>query len=843
MVKLTWKFVNLPPKVDAQTFRFTIRYGVESEKLTKTLQVGTNDGYVLRELKNNQPYYIQVVAGDRDQLAMYKSDEIRVVPLPAEDQGSRLEKAFSKKTLTLMDKNEQDPFVRDLRQFGYDFFKNSAQMLGAMDTLPVGSDYILGPGDTLSLNLWGAINARHELTVDRNGEIMIPKVGTVKVWGLTHDQGREAVNKAIGRIYKNYELSMTLGRLRSIQIFVVGEVEAPGSYPVSSIASVINALSAAGGPARNGSLRNIKVTRTGQPPQDVDLYDMFLSGDRSKDIRLQNGDTIFVPVIGPVVAVAGEVRRPAIYETKGATTLPEVLKMAGGITATGSTGRIQIERVANNSARVVLDYEPKDGSVDAALGTVQVMDRDMVKVFPVQEATRQVVSLKGNVVRPGEYQYRKGMRLADLIPGFQALLPESYMESVEITRLAPPDFHREILTANLLRAVAGYGPDNVLLQEQDTVKVFSRWEMEEKPQVSVNGAVVNPGTYNYYPGMTVRDLITAGGSPKRNAFLETGELSRIVIVGDKANPSRISLNLTKALAGDTAHNLPLQPDDVLIVRSVTDWFDASDKFIKLKGEVRFPGVYSVARGEKLSSVIERAGGYTERAYLRGAKLLRRSVRETQQKRMDEIVVRTEKQVLSKQAALAQVSASREEIEATKSSLDNLMKGIELMKTLKAEGRVVIRLTDLDELSRTSSDVVVEGGDELEIPTRPSVVLVMGFVYNPISFVYEPESSDLGTYLRKAGGPTNDADESEMYVIKADGTVFSRQQSSFGLHWSDDARRWSFGNSFTTSALEPGDTLVVPQKIERIAWMREIKDITQILANVALSAGTVLIGLR
>jgi Asp-tRNA(Asn)/Glu-tRNA(Gln) amidotransferase C subunit len=211
--------------------------------------------------------------------------------------------------------------------------------------------------------------------------------------------------------------------------------------------------------------------------------------------------------------------------------------------------------------------------------------------------------------------------------------------------------------------------------------------------------------------------------------------------------------------------------------------------------------------------------------------------------MDEVVTRTEKQVLSKQAALAQLSASKEEIEATKSSLDNLMKGIELMKTVKAEGRVVIRLAALDDLRRSSSDVVVEGGDELEIPIRPSVVLVMGFVYNPISFIYEPESSDLETYLNKAGGPTNDADDSEMYVIKADGTVFSRQQASFGLNWNDDARRWTFGNSFTSSTLEPGDTLVVPQKIERIAWMREIKDITTILANIALSAGTVLIGLK
>jgi protein involved in polysaccharide export with SLBB domain len=842
LIKLSWKLLNVPVKSADQAFRFSIRYGTESEKTSKTLHIGVTDAYVLRELKNNQPYYIQVVASDREQLTLFKSDEIKAVPLPAEDQGSRLEKAYSKKTLTLMDKNEQDPFVRELRQFGYDFFKNSSQMLAAMDSLPVGNDYILGPGDTLSLNLWGAVNSRRELTVDRNGEIMIPNVGMVKVWGLTYEQGRDAINKAISRYYKNYEMSLTLGRLRTIQVFVVGAVEAPGSYPVSSLSTVINALSAAGGPSRNGSLRSIRVTRAGQAPQEVDLYDMFLSGDRSKDVRLQNGDTVFVPVIGPVVAVAGEVRRPAIYEIKGFATLPEVLKMAGGIAATGYTGRIQVERVADNSARVAIDYQPKDGSIDAALASVLIMDRDMVKVFPVQEATRQVVSLKGNVVRPGEYQYRKGMRLTDLIPGFQDLLPESYLESVEVTRLAPPDFHRELLTANLRRAVAGSAADNILLQEQDTVKVFSRWEMEEKPRVSVNGAVVNPGTYDYYPGMTVRDLITAAGSPKRNAYLETGELSRIVVVGDKASPSRVSLDLSKALAGDPQHNLALQSDDVLIVRSVTDWFDASDKFIKLKGEVRFPGVYSVARGEKLSSVIARAGGYTERAYLRGAKFLRRSVREAQQKRMEEIIVKTEKDVLQKQAALTSLAASREELDATKASLEALMKSLERMKEMKAEGRVVIRLASIDELQKSSYDVVVEGGDEMEIPARPSVVNVMGQVFNPVSLVYLPEASDVGRCLKLAGGTTDDAETSEMYIIKADGTVFSRQQSSFGLHWSDESRSWGLG-SFMSSMLEPGDTLVVPQKIERTAWLREIKDITTIMSQIALTAGTVLIGLR
>ena len=841
LVKLSWTLANLPIRSEDKQLRFTIRYGIESEKLTKSIMVGPGTDYVLRDLKNFQPYFVQVIALDRDQQTLFKSDELRLTALPAEDQGSRIERSFSRKSTTLLDKTEPKPLDRDLKQFGYDFFKNSLQLTSAIDAMPAGSNYLLGPGDVLNLTVWGAVNLRYELTVDRTGELMIPKVGAVRVWGLPFDKAQAAVKGAISRYYRNFEMSLTLGKLRSIQVYVVGEVEAPGNYPVSSLATVINALAAAGGPSRNGSLRSVRVTRNGQPPTTVDLYDMLLSGDRNKDVQLQNGDTIFVPVIGPVVAVAGEVRRPAIYEMNGRTTLADALKMAGGVAASGSLGRIQVERLENNSARIALDIVPKAGNLEAEPGNVELKDRDMVKVFPVQAAVRQVVVLKGNVQQGGEYQFRPGMRLTDLIPTTQTLLPESYLDSVEITRLSPPDYRRELITVSLRRALAGNQADNLLLQEQDTVKVFSRWEMEEKPRVAVNGAVVNPGTYDYYPGMSVRDLVTAAGSAKRNAVLDDAELSRIVITGDTAQSSRLQLNLGKALAGDPAHNLPLQIDDVLIVRGVADWQDSADKFVTLKGEVRFPGVYSLARGEKMSSVIARAGGYTDKAYLRGAKFTRRSVQESQQKRMDEIVRKSEKDIMQKQAALASVSSSKEELEATKAALDSLLKSVEQMKGLKAEGRVVMRLSPFAELKKSNYDLVLEGGDQLEIPARPGVVSVLGQVYNPTSFIYLP-GQDVNSYLQKSGGPDNDAESSEMYIIRVDGTVFSRQQSSFGIHWSGEGRSWNFG-SFMSSPLEAGDTLVVPQKLERISWMREIKDITQILANVALTAGTVMIGLR
>jgi len=327
------------------------------------------------------------------------------------------------------------------------------------------------------------------------------------------------------------------------------------------------------------------------------------------------------------------------------------------------------------------------------------------------------------------------------------------------------------------------------------------------------------------------------GSLKRNAFLDSAELTRIEVEGGKAVATRRPVDLGKALAGDPQHNLELHPDDVVIVRGVVDWLEASDRFVTLKGEVRFPGTYSISKGERLSSVIARAGGFSDKAYLKGAKFTRKSVQETQQKRMDEIILRTEKDIIQKQGELTSLAASRDEIEATRASLDGLLKGLDKLKAAKAEGRVVIRLAPLDVFRMGPYDLELMGGDALEIPQTPSVVNVLGQVYNPTAFVYM-SGRTISYYLEKSGGPTREAEESEMYIIKADGTVISKQQSSFGIRWDDSSRSWNFG-SFSSSETDPGDTLVVPQKLERIAWMRTIKDITTILSQVALTAGVII----
>jgi protein involved in polysaccharide export with SLBB domain len=839
-ISLKWNVIDLEGSA-ARDLHFTVRYGTEAGKLVRKVDAGSDVAYKIRDLKNSQVYYVQVQGVDKDKNTVALSDVERVVPLAEEFLSSNLEKDYARRPPSLQERFEPDALRRDLKQFGYEFFRNSRGVAQAQENLPVGADYVIGPGDVLRVDLWGSIQGRHELTVDRSGEITIPKVGVVKVWGLPYTQAKETINRAVARYYRGFELNVSLGRLRSIQVYVVGAVEAPGMYSVSALGTAINALAGAGGPTKNGSLRSVRLVRAGKLIQEIDCYDMFLTGDRSSDPRLENGDTVFVPVIGPVVAVAGEVKRPAIYELKGKVTLPEILQVAGGIAPSGDTGRIQVERVEGNSSRIVLDFNPNRKDLATALGDIVLQDRDMVKVFAISPASRQVVLLQGNVARPGEYQFRPGMRLRDLIPDYTMLLPDSYLDAVEITRLAPPDLHREVLSVSLRKVLAGEDKENIELHEQDSIKVFTRWEVLEKPMVAISGQVVNPGVFPFYPNMTVRDLITAAGSLKRSAFLENAELTRVTVEQGKARSSHLFVELNKALAGDPGHNLPLQPDDTLIVRGIENWLEASDRFVTLKGEVRYPGTYSITKGERLSSVIRRAGGYADKAYLLGARFTRKSVQEYQQKRMDEVILRTEKDIMQKQGELVSLSASREELEATRAALDGLLKGIERLKKLKAEGRVVLRLAPLEELARGAYDLELAGGDVLDIPSTPSVVNVIGEVYNPTSMVYLPDKS-VSYFLRKSGGPTNNAEEDEMYLIKVDGSVFSRQQTSFGIHWDEEARSWSTG-SFLGSRIDPGDSLVVPQKLERVAWMRNIKDITTILSQIALTAGTILLGLK
>lgn len=719
--------------------------------------------------------------------------------------------------------------ARSLTQFGYNYFKNA--VFYPSNDVPVSNDYLTGPGDTLVLNVWGSVEGTYELLVSRSGEVFLPKGGPVKVAGVPFGRLPEVFRLRLAKEYRDFDLSVNMGKLRTVKVNVVGEVAAPGNYTLSSLSTLLNALSAAGGPTKNGSLRSIKLRHAGQAEETVDLYDFFTRGDKNSDIRLQSGDTIFVPVIGRVAAISGDVKRPAIYELKDETTLKDLLGLAEGISATGYLQRVQISRVVANDKKKVLDLNldtiATGKTLDQLAAAVAIQDLDVVRVFPINSLLRDHFRMEGHVDRPGFFALKPGMRLGDVLTR-DHLLPEYFPDFLEVTRLMPPDLMPQKIVVKLERALARDPAQDIELKEFDVIRVFSRSDLERQPKVKITGEVQKPGEFRLYKDMTVRDLLIQAGYPKPSAYLVSAEINRLKIDSDKVTSSPLSVNLAAVLAGDSKANIPLEPFDELMVKKIPNWMEETDRYISLAGEIRFPGVYPIYRGERLSSVIERAGGFTDMAYLPGTKFTREVLRQLQQKQMDESLAKAEEQILRKQTELAAAASSMEEMEATRAALDSLKRTVELLKSKRAEGRLLIRIASLAELKNDPSNVELKGGDSLYVPSNPNAVYILGQVYNPVSVIFRPQQ-DVGFYLDRVGGPTSEAEEGEIYLVKMDGTVISRKQSTGFL----------FFNRFMSTQVDSGDNVIVPQRYEKIAWMREIKDIATILGQTALAAGVLI----
>jgi len=742
---------------------------------------------------------------------------------------SSIERTLSENPVPAEKAKAQPYGTKSLTQFGYSFFRPEAYGFAPQTDVPVGPDYVIGAGDRLVLTIWGSISGTFNLEVTRSGEVALPKVGTVKVAGQRFDQLPTLLRATIARVYKNFNLNVNMGRVRSIKVYVVGEVFAPGDFNLTSLSTLINALSAAGGPTKNGSLRNIQINRNGKLVETVDLYDFFLKGDKGKDIRLQSGDTILVPVIGPVAGIAGNVRRPAIYELKGERTLKELLLLADGINPTGYLQRVQLYRVEAHDKKVVTDFnlDLKGGKgADEVSAGIAIQDLDLVKVLPIDSVLRGYVRLYGHVLRPGDFALKPGMRLSALL-GSDDLLPEYYPSAGQIIRLVPPDQHPEVIFFDVSRALAGEPKYDLELREFDRVKIFARKEMEEVPFVKVRGEVQKPGKKRFFENMTVRDLIMQGGNLKLTAYLKNAEISRIQRSGNAVTSFSLPVDLGKALQGG-AENLKLEPFDELSVRRIPNWSEEIERYANLKGEFVFPGIYPIYKGEKLSSVIARAGGFTDRAYLRGARFTRELTRKLQQQRMDESLEKAQDDILKTQTKIAMTASSPEEVASSKATLDGLMRSVELLKTKKAEGRVIVEIASFQSLSGSFYDLELQGGDQLVIPSDPGSINIIGDVYNQNSIVSQPAKS-VDWYLSQVGGPTADADLSQVYVVKVDGSVISQNNSSHFL----------FYNSFWGKSLDSGDSVIVPRQYEKTAYLRNIKDIAAIIGNIAITAGVLL----
>jgi protein involved in polysaccharide export with SLBB domain len=808
---------------------YIVHFGKDSRNYTQKLDVGPGTQYRVRGLSNYSTHFFAIQAYTKTREMSELSKEVSATPKEQKDLLSSVERSFYEERITQV-------IPRELKQFGYDFFLSKPSSFAPVADVPVGPDYVIGPGDSFTITLWGRVEALYAVEVDRNGEVSIPKVGVVKVWGLTFSQLQKFLMGEISKYYKEFQMNVTMNRLRTIQVFVVGEASSPGSYVLSSLATVYHALIAAGGPSKTGTMREVQLLRNGKVVESIDLYDFFLRGDRSKDVRLQSGDTVFIPVIGPAVAISGSVKKPAIYELKGPVLLKDFVEMAGGVTFQGYLQRVQVERVEAHQKKVATDFNlSPEGKDQPPPYATLLRDGDFVKVFPIYDQAENIVFLGGHIKRPGSLELKPGMKLSDLIPSYDALLSEPYLEHGEIQRLIPPDRRPETVSFHLGKMLQGDAQHNLLLQNQDRVIVFAKANFKETPQVSISGEVSSPGKYRLVEKMRVRDLVFQAGNVKRSAYLQEAEITRLTKTGSEVVSRNLKINLQETLRENPDHNLILEEDDHLFVRQIPKWY--IDKRVSVTGEVKFPGAYTFYKGERLSSVLERAGGYAPEAYLHAAFFTRESVRQVQEKRLRDFIEEQERDMIREGARLTEGALTKEESEQRQRVLAQKRDLISRLKSATATGRVVIKLTSLEKLKGSEYDLELEDNDSLNIPPMPSSVMVMGRVYNSNAILYS-KNKPLNYYLSMVGGPAENADKDRIYLVRADGSTISRtQESLFGFRWDPDANRWVSGG-FMETPIGPGDTILVPEKFERTYWARELKDWTQILFQIALAAGVV-----
>jgi polysaccharide export outer membrane protein len=776
------------------------------------------------------------------------------------------------------------------RRFGAEVFENGTRdsQLIPMD-LPAGPDYIVGPGDGLSVDLWGGVSQRLYRVVDREGRVSLPEVGPVEVSGKSLAELQQSLQQILRTQFRDVSADVSLARLRTIRVYEVGDVTSPGAYDISSLSTPLNALFVAGGPTQRGSMRILKQYRGSQLVQTLDVYDLLLHGVKANLARLENGDTVQVPPIGPQVTVEGMVRRPAVYELLDEKSLASVLELAGGLLPAATLRHIEVQRLVAHDKQTMLSVDIPDAGntadVTKTLESFQIHDGDRVRVYPIVPYNQDTIYVEGHVVRPGRFTYRADMRVTDVISSYKDLLPEPARQYAEIIRLNAPDFHPSVEGFDLADALNNPAQAPVL-HPMDTIRIFSRFDFENPPTVSVLGEVRAPGTYQtsgqvrltdavhlaggvtpdvetgdaqvfrYLPdgkfkifsvslsralagdpveniilqprdrllihrnpdavepasvyiqgevakpgryplttNMGVGDLIRIGGGFKPSADTQTADLTKFQYSDQsKLTGQHESIALSAALAGDARSNIPLRNGDVLTIRQLPGWNDLGAS-ITVRGEVKHPGTYGIRPGERLSSILERAGGFGSDAYPFGAVLQRVQVRELESKAQNETILRVKgarddiqlmpetdaKQKQSKEIALQQWQTTLEQLSAN-----------------PAAGRVTIRVSSqINHWKNTSSDVEVRAGDLLVIPKRPSFVMITGQVFNPTAVSYRGGKS-AKWYLGQAGGPTNLANKKAIFVIRADGSVIGSQKSLF------------MGDPLGAS-LQPGDTVVVPEK--------------------------------
>ena len=717
-----------------------------------------------------------------------------------------------------------------LRPFGYSLFESRPDLFQTEPAqgIPVPRDYMVGPGDTLRIQLYGAENFEVELEVGSEGTINFPRIGPQAVAGLTFAEVKASIERRISEQLIGTQAAVSMGRLKSMRIFIVGDVRRPGAYDVSSLSRITNALFSSGGITEVGSLRRVELRRSGQLVKTLDLYALLLRGDTRNDAQLQPGDVILVPPAGAMASIGGEVQRPAIYELATDRSLGQLIELAGGLRATADSRRVQLERISSTGARKL---ETLDVSRTQAL-TLRLEAGDQVRVLPVLDDVEGAVLVDGHVSRPGSYEWFPGLRVSGLLPSGQSLKPRADLSYVLIRREQGTDRRTVVLSADLGSAQSAPGsPTDLPLMPRDTVTVFELGvnrsaaiqailgELEgqatrDQPLLAVRvaGEVNAPGTYPLEEDMRISALLRAGGGLNPGAFGAEAELTRFESGPDGERLTRIvTVDIARAREGDPAADLVLAPYDVLTIKETPAWQGQIN--VQILGEVRFPGSYPVRRGELLSSVIERAGGLTDLAFPEGSLFTRQFLQEREAQQIATLANRLEGDIatLAIQQAQTPNAQSDEALSIGRALLDQL-------RTTQPTGRLVINLPQvLVRAGILDFDIELRDGDQLLIPPRSQEVTVLGEVQYTTSHRHASRL-DRDDYIRMSGGLTARADSRRIYVVRANGAVMVGRDSRKGI--------------------QPGDTVVVPVATDRLPAVAQWSSITQIIFNLAIAAAAV-----
>jgi protein involved in polysaccharide export with SLBB domain len=653
------------------------------------------------------------------------------------------------------------PF-EELRPFGMELFAGPREVLPPND-IAADDDYILGPGDNVIVYMWGRVENEYNLTVDREGKIFIPKIGDIVVWGKNIGEFENIVRRRLQAAYTGFDLTVSLGKIRSIRIYLTGEVRSPGAYTVSSLTSLFNALYLAGGPNDNGSMRAIRLMRGGKKVAEVDLYRFLLEGDNSVDIRLESGDAIFIPVAGARVAIRGEVVRPGIYELKGDETIDDLLRLAGGATARAHLERVMLERISSRDEWEVLDLNLTEMSRTET--SVPLHDGDRATVFSIFDAKKNMVAIYGQVKHPGYYERSDSLRVSDLIARASLQDYDVHYERANLFR-RHSDWRTEIIPLDL-RTLDSDSAADVLLQDRDSLHIYSIQDVTWEKFVHIDGEVNKPGEYPYYDGMTVNDLIFLAGSFTRAASRFQAEVARFNEFGD------VDIEYVR-LSDAQGEETRLQENDRVYIRQIPQW--RFHRTVTLEGEIQYPGEYVLNGNEEtLYDLIQRAGGFTSNAFPRGTVFERRSIEKTLER------LRIRQQIES--------STVVEE-----DSLGNLRNTTPLEIETGLVNRIVIDVETIMASEGKSDNVTLEPGDRIFVPSVPSGISVLGAVGNNGTIKYR-EGANGNYYIKRAGNFTPRADEDAVRLIRANGEVLS-------------------GGGTLGKKIHMGDILYVPPKVER-----------------------------